>query len=646
MVTEDFEPMTARALAICEQTAAVRELVEARELLRWMVNGGLVFLGYRSYRVLASPASSDGRQVLEIEPGSGLGILRDESRSRFARPKPLAEIDPRERKLLFDGPALIIGKTHALSRVHRAVAMDDITIRRATIRRAGEAENTVAFDRFVGLFTSKARADEAAHVPVLRAKLLEVLAAERALPGSHDFKQIITAFNSFPKEELFRASVAELRSQLGHILDLKTQVRVNLYPDPDRRSVVALVMMPRDRFSAGVRIEIQEALQRALGGPLVYYHLAIGEGYAAQLHFCFSAPPPAPGVAAKLGEEVARLARTWEDRLREQLAARFGEPRGREIASRWEDAFGPDYIATADAVRAARDIEAVEAMLAGGAPEVELGRRAGVEGSGELRIYELGKAPALSELMPILQNFGIRVLSEDAHELRPSIGGEKKPASVQSFRVQSVKGTTLDKLPGAPLLAAALRAVRMGLAEDDPLNALTLEAGLAWREVALVRAWMAVAFQMRLAPARPALSRVLILHPGLARMLVDLFIARLDPDRDSPALELAELRAGYLNGLAAVENIEDDRVARRLTLAGRSYGAHQLFRPGAHARSVYRAQIRQRQGSRVCPTTRRSTRSTSTARGWRAAICARGGSRAEESVSAIAPTTTGPKFWG
>ena len=389
MVTEDFEPMTARALAICEQTAALRELVEARDLLRWMVNGGFVFLGYRSYRVQNSQApAGDGRPALEIEPGSGLGILRIESRSRFARLRPLAEIDPRERKLLFDGPALIIGKTHALSRVNRAAAMDDITIRRVI-------EKGVAFDRFVGLFTSKARADEAAHVPVLRAKLLEVLAAERALPGSHDFKQIVAAFNSFPKEELFRASVAELRSQLGHILDLKTQVQLNLYPDPDRRSVVALVMMPRERFSARVRVEIQEALKRALGGPLVYYHLAIGEGYAAQLHFCFSAPPPAPGVAAKLGEEVARLARTWEDRLREELAARFGEPRGREIASRWEQAFGPDYAATADAARAAGDIERIEAMLAGGAPEVELGRRGGVkdEDSGELRIYGSASRP-------------------------------------------------------------------------------------------------------------------------------------------------------------------------------------------------------------------------------------------------------------
>ena len=57
--------------------------------------------------------------------------------------------------------------------------------------------------------------------------------------------------------------------------------------------------------------------------------------------------------------------------------------------------------------------------------------------------------------MPILQNFGIRVLSEDAHELRPSIGGEQKPASVQSFRVQSVKGAVLDKLPAVPIPAEA-----------------------------------------------------------------------------------------------------------------------------------------------------------------------------------------------
>ncbi len=49
--TGDFANMTARALQICEETAANRELVEVRDLLRWLIHGGFVFLGYRRYLV-------------------------------------------------------------------------------------------------------------------------------------------------------------------------------------------------------------------------------------------------------------------------------------------------------------------------------------------------------------------------------------------------------------------------------------------------------------------------------------------------------------------------------------------------------------------------------------------------------------------
>ncbi len=485
-VTGDFAAMTSRALAICEETAPNRELVEVRDLLRWLVQGGFVFLGYRRYR--AGP--SDGRRTLAVELGSSLGILRDESRSRFAMPRPADQLDSSQHKLLFNGPTLIVGKTHAQSRVHRVAAMDDITIRRID----GDSQ-AATFDRFLGLLTSKAYAEEAEHIPVLRAKLREVLALEHAVAGSHDFKQIVAAFNSFPKEELFRASVAELRAQLGHVLDLKaeTQVRLNLYPDTDRHSVIALVIMPRERFSAEVRMEIQKALAQGLGGESLYYHLALGEGYTARLHFCFSAPMPDPTRVAMLEGEVARLARTWEDRLREQLAARLGETNAQALASRWGNACGPDYQASTDVERAAADIERLEAMLSGGAPSVELGaeKTGGGEQSSELRIYELDKAPALSELMPILQNFGIRVLSEDAHDLWPIVGDRKRRASVQSFRVQALRGRALSLLPGASLLTDALSAVRLGRAENDPLNALTLEAALSWREAALVRAYLA-----------------------------------------------------------------------------------------------------------------------------------------------------------
>ena len=162
--TGDFAAMTARTLQICEETAAQRELVEVRDFLRWLVQSGFVFLGYRRYRI--EPV--DGRVAILADGGSSLGIMRNETGSRFLRPTPLGTLEEGLRKLLFDGPVLIIGKTRAEAEVHRRALMDDITLRR--IDAKGQP---IGFDRFIGLFTSKAYSEEAEHIPVLRAKLRE-----------------------------------------------------------------------------------------------------------------------------------------------------------------------------------------------------------------------------------------------------------------------------------------------------------------------------------------------------------------------------------------------------------------------------------------------------------------------------------------
>ncbi len=92
--------MTEQALRICDETAAIRELVEVRDFLRWLVQSGFVFLGYRRYRV----ESHEGAQCIVTEGGSSLGIMRAEGRSRFAAPTPLDRLDESHRKLLFEGP--------------------------------------------------------------------------------------------------------------------------------------------------------------------------------------------------------------------------------------------------------------------------------------------------------------------------------------------------------------------------------------------------------------------------------------------------------------------------------------------------------------------------------------------------------------
>ena len=70
--TGDFHRMTGRALQICDETAPNRELVEVREFLRWLVQGGFVFLGYRRYLVNLG----DGAGRFTADAGTELGIMR------------------------------------------------------------------------------------------------------------------------------------------------------------------------------------------------------------------------------------------------------------------------------------------------------------------------------------------------------------------------------------------------------------------------------------------------------------------------------------------------------------------------------------------------------------------------------------------
>jgi glutamate dehydrogenase len=544
-----------------------------RDFLRWLVHGGFVFLGYRQYR----SDSRNGAQALVVEHESDLGVLGEFPDARFAPPSALEKFSPGELRLLFEGPPLTVTKTNVESRVHRRRAMDSIMI-----RRTGSGGKVIFFDRFVGLFTSKAYAEEAEHIPILREKLAQVLKTEGASAGSHDFKEIVSAFNSFPKEELFRASIDEIRNQLKLLLDVKSEstVRLSVLSDPNRGQVVALVILPREAFSADVRVRIQAALERRLNGKLLYYYLALGEGYIARLHFAFQAEAPSAAMLRKIEIEIASLARTWDDRLRECFIRKFGNGRGHKMLSRWDRAFTPEYKAAFDVERAAADAEHIEKLLTDGGFEVEL-NKAPVNGAApaasELRMFAPGEAPILSELMPLLQNFGIRVLSEDAHQLTPIIEGKPVRATVESFLVQGPDGNPLDQLPGVSMVADAIAAVRGDKAENDGLNALTLTAGLEWREVALVRAYLGAAFQMRLAPARLAVRRVFLANPELVRILVDLFYARLDPRTETVTIKagpaklveskidrptVEQLKAKYLERLSSVDNIADDRIAR------------------------------------------------------------------------------------
>lgn len=78
-------------------------------------------------------------------------------------------------------------------------------------------------------------------------------------------------------------------------------------------------------------------------------------------------------------------------------------------------------------------------------------------------------------------------------------------------------------------LSAAIGAVLAGHVASDPLNGLVLGAGLDWREVDLVRAYLDYFLQIQGTLTRPCMLGVLLENPLAVRLLVQLHAARLAP---------------------------------------------------------------------------------------------------------------------
>jgi glutamate dehydrogenase len=340
--TDDFGPMLEAAqetIGYLDERAQrlpdrSREIGEIQEFLRWLVDGGFVFLGYRSYSLV----HEGGTAAIAVDAGSGLGILRDERASAFARPVPLDELAPGLRERVEGGPLLITSKTNATSTVHRRKRMDYIGV-----KKLDDAGRPVGERRFIGLFTSKAYGEDAERIPILREKLRAILDHAGVRRGTHDYKEIITIFNSMPKEELFLASAEEIGAEIRTVLHLydTDEVRVTLRPDPLERGVSVTVILPKDRFSGEARKSIEETLLERFGGNVLNYHLALGGGGQARLHFYLGTKPERiEGVdPEELQHRVGMLIRTWADRVRIELETERPPDEARRLAQRYGRAF-------------------------------------------------------------------------------------------------------------------------------------------------------------------------------------------------------------------------------------------------------------------------------------------------------------------
>ncbi|NND02469.1 MAG: NAD-glutamate dehydrogenase, partial [Acidimicrobiia bacterium] len=529
------------------------EVGEAINFLEWLLDDNFVFLGYREYQI----TDNDGEREVSVSPGSGLGVLRADEDSAFAKAVPLSELRTSLRERYESGDLLVITKTNSTSRVHRRAKMDYIGV-----RHVAPDGSVIGEARLIGLFTTKAYMAPADSIPVLQRKLQQIIESEDLIEGGHFYKEVVQLFNGFPLDELFASSTEAIGESIVELVHLQENQQIRLFVRRDllQRNVSLLVVMPRDRFNATLRKTLQALFLERLGGKSVDYRLALGETDTARLHFnVWIAGGEVPDISIQaLEAEVIAAAQTWEERLGEQLVARHGRELGRALIEEWAGRF-PNYYRTSTPLHiAVGDIAMLDELsrTAPGNPVVGLQN----EESGDIPLTRLGVYRAegkleLSAIMPTLEALGLRVVEEVPTRLAGNLD-----VFIHDFGVLDTAGQQLNLEEVGERVAEAVAAVLTGKAESDSLNRLIISGGLDYTQARILRAyrtyWQRVSPRFTVAYVNDTFAA----HPGLAADLVELFAVRFDPDRSGE--DETALQARIHIALDQVASLDEDRILR------------------------------------------------------------------------------------
>ncbi|GAB4006707.1 hypothetical protein GCM10029992_58290 [Glycomyces albus] len=576
----DWQAMRGKALEIADDLAAEtglpvpdKDIDDTVELLRWLADDKFTFLGFRRYRLTGS---GDDQALTPVEE-TGLGLLR---KAPLA-PRPLSTFNADARGQIGTRRLLVITKSNARSTVHRTSFMDYIGVK--TFDENGEPDGEL---RFLGLFTSAAYLSSVTDLPVVKRKVAEVLDRSGVTRSSHSGKDLVTALETYPRDELFQARTDDLFATAMGVLRLAGRRRLRLFLRRDvyGRFYSCLVYLPRDRFNTENRLKIQDILYRRLGGIGVDYDTRVTESVLARLHFVIRIDPYAdaePVDVQGIQSELAEATRSWDADLALQLDHHVGEGQARTLYRSYVDGFPAAYKAEHSPIDAAKDIARLEMLHEPGDMELQLFRRGGDNTDVHFKIYSFESPVGLSEALPVLKCLGVTVAEERPYHIDRADGR----IYLHDFGLK-MPGRAAKAVPQLRVrFENAFRAAWSGEAASDRFNELVLHAGLTWRQVVVLRSLSKYLRQAGFVFSQDFIADTLCDYPEIAGNLVWLFEARFDPRvGDDRATAVDRIDRALAEELAEVPSLDVDRILRAFLTLIRSTLRTSYFQKGPSGR--------------------------------------------------------------
>lgn len=557
-VVSDFATMRAR-LGEAKEAIAGSACVaddfceEAIAFVDWLRKDHMTFLGYEYLKV-------DGENV-RVDEERSLGVLRQRStRGADDLARDLTSMPSQEmlrRQLSFD-------KSRRRARVHRQAYPDYVEIK--IYDKSGQV---VGQHRFLGLFTAAVYAGDPADIPILRRKVEQVLESSGLSAEEHDGRELKRVLELMPRDELFQSSTAVLYATASAVSRIQERRHTRLFVrrNAHGKFVSCLLYMPRDRYTTKRRERIQSILSKAFSAEESEFNTQFTESVLVRVYFVLRVNPTKQRDfdVKEIEEHIVQATLAWKDRLRLRLLEEYGDERGEQLMRELGDGFAPGYRDDFDPRVGVLDIQHILKLDSSDRPGMNLYRLLEEKDDHlKLRLYRRDEPLPLSDVLPILENLGLRVVAERAYPVRSV---NKTRYWIQEFSLIYSLATDIELEEVKEEFEDAFSRIWQGEAESDSFNRLLLGSRLSWREIALLRAYACYMGQINFPYSRAYIAETMADHLPISSSIVELFLTRFSPvfeGDDEWRLQREEaVEARILNDLDSVENLGQDRIVRQ-----------------------------------------------------------------------------------
>jgi len=572
LVVEDFDKMkdlVKKSLAQIDNAKKIvknsKEVDELREFLNWILDGNFVLLGAKEFDIKSN--KENNFSLFEVE-SSGFGVFRSEHKD--FRPE-VVNSSPQEVGDSVHNPYIVeVIKSRYRSKIHRSTNAE-----RIRVQKISPEGKVIGEFRFVGLFTSSAYFSSIFSIPLLRNKVTNVIENSEYVKGSHNYKDLISTLESYPRDELFQINEADLLKNATGIVSIAGRSIVKFFARKDKfnRFVSCLIYTPRDRSNSEMREKIKEFLCEVFHGEVADSFVQITESNLIRFHLIIRTNNGIPKFDENFIEhEIIKMTKIWSDELIDAIKAKFEDEKRILLHAKYKNSFSVSYVNRFDAKVATDDIEFIENSFEKNSPIFNLYKNSDLldKETIELKIYAPHQEIILSSIMPILESFGFNVIKE--HTYIVNVEEDLKNRSIKKawihyfhLNISKNGGELSEKIKNNFEIAIDL--IWKNVTKVGALNKLVVSCDLDWKQIFMLRGYFKYLHQTGFRFNQGNIADCFVRNAQICKSLVELFEIKFDPhlkiSLEQRQNKIEEINKKINDDLSKIKDVADDSIIRR-----------------------------------------------------------------------------------